>query len=178
MTKVNEETKKCPSCYKDIPIQAKRCSFCREDLRSWPRRHPVLMTLLIIITSPFWIAILVGFFTGLSGSQSSGSTTPTPERKTELNVKVHFTGTQFVITNLEDVDCQNSMMEVNGGLFKGGYSLDGYILEAGQEYTVGAAQFTDKDGVRFNPFSIKPQNISISCRGNNKLTTASWYGEF
>lgn len=177
MNKTKEETKKCPSCDKDISIKAKRCPFCRQDLRSWGRRHPILTAFLIIITSPFWIAALVGFLVGLTGSYKNDAT-PTPERKKDLNVNVNFTGTQFVITNHEEFPCQNSMMEVNGGLFKGGYSMDGYILEAGQEYTVGAAQFTDKDGVRFNPFNIKPQSFSVSCRGNNELTTGIWYGEF
>lgn len=176
----NKDTKICPSCTKEISAKAKRCPHCTQDLRSWFIRHPILTFLLIIVTSPFWIAILVGFTQGLTSSSSSESTdtTPTPVKQTELNARVHFTGTQFEISNLDKYDCQNARMEINGGLFKGGYSLDGYILEAGHGYTVGAAQFTDKDGNRFNPFSIKPQNYSISCRGDNEMSSAFWYGEF
>jgi hypothetical protein len=165
---------------KKIDERAKKCPYCQTDQRGWFRRHPILTTLLVIITSPFWIAALVGFFQGFTGSGSpdSSNTTPTHERQQTFHVNVHYTGTQFVITNLDKFDCQNSTMEINGGLLKGGYSYDGYILEAGQEYTVGAAQFTKSDGTRFNPFAIKPQNISIGCRGDNELTSAIWYGEF
>jgi hypothetical protein len=80
MNKTVEETKKCPSCDKDISLKAKRCPYCRQDLRGWFSRHPILTILLILISSPFWIAILVGFSQGITGSssQNGGSATATP----------------------------------------------------------------------------------------------------
>lgn len=103
---------------------------------------------------------------------------PTPSTRYDFKASVRFTGTQFVITNLDDLDCQNAKMEINGGIFRGGYVLEGYTLEAGKTYEVGALQFAKSDGTRFNPFEIKPKDFYIMCRGRNALDGASWLGEF
>src|SRR5690349_17114267 len=104
-----QETKKCPSCDKTISLKAKRCPYCREDLRGWFRKHPILTVLLVLITSPLWIGILVGFFSGLTGSGNVNktNTTPTPEHQTTFSAQVNFTGSQFFISNKESVDCQD-----------------------------------------------------------------------
>lgn len=36
-------------------------------------------------------------------------------------------------------------------------------IEAGTTYSIGAMQFTLKDGTRFNPFQTKPKDFSIGC---------------
>lgn len=90
------------------------------------------------------------------------STPPAPTRRTELNAEVRFTGTQFVITNKESFDLTNVKMEINGGLFSGGYELKHNRMKANDTYTVGALQFADSDGKRFNPFQMKPQKFTIS----------------
>jgi hypothetical protein len=92
---------------------------------------------------------------------------------TQFNTSVNFTGTQFVITNLDNYDCVGSLMSVNNK-----YSLDGYTLEKGESYTVGAGEFTEGDDVRFNPYTVKPTSFSIFCRGNNELSRATWTGQF
>lgn len=169
-----ETTKKCSSCDKEISAKAKKCPYCQQDLRSWFRKHPILTFLGIMIL------LVVGLSSSSSkegGKQTSTSKpTPTPER--DFKASVDFTGSQFVISNLDELDCVNAKMEINGGILSGGYVLDGYTLEKGQTYTVGAMQFTEKDGTRFNPLNTKPKNFFISCRGNNDLNYASWYGEF
>ncbi len=96
-----------------------------------------------------------------------------PPIQRNFKASVRFTGTQFVITNLDDLDCQNAKMEINGGIFKGGYVYEGYILEAGETYEVGAMQFTKSDGARFNPFETKPKEFFIMCGGRNLLNGAS-----
>lgn len=174
----HKETKKCPSCDESISVKAKRCPKCQVDLRSWFRRHPILTFLLILISSPLWLAFIGGIFSGASSGQKNTNSSPEPSRKLEFKAAVNFTGTQFVITNLEQADCQNVKMEINGGLLKDGFSMDGYRLEANQVYTVGAGEFVNKDGDRFNPFSKKPQSINIFCRGDNELSYATFYGEF
>lgn len=80
-----------------------------------------------------------------------------------LNASVRFTGTQFIITNNDSFDWRNVELEINPGLLKSGYKLNAGLMKAEQTYTVGASQFAKPDGTRFNPFSIKPQSISISC---------------
>lgn len=44
-----EDKKICPECGSQIPISAKRCPFCRKNLRSWPRRHPIMSFLIFSI---------------------------------------------------------------------------------------------------------------------------------
>ena len=115
MKTTSEETKKCPSCDKDISARAKRCPYCRQDLRSWFRRHPILTTLLVIITSPFWIAALVGFSQGITSSSSQSNSTaiatPTPvateaeisdlgQRYYDSHIKMKWFDGQFYSGNL------------------------------------------------------------------------------
>jgi hypothetical protein len=87
---------------------------------------------------------------------------PAPPVRTELSASVRFTGTQFVITNNESFDLTNIKMEINGGIFSGGYELKHGRMKAKETYTVGALQFADNDGKRFNPFQMKPQKFTIS----------------
>lgn len=89
--------------------------------------------------------------------------TPSKPLYVSLNASVKFTGTQFIITNNDSFDWRNVELEINPGLLKSGYKLNAGVMSAGHTYTVGALQFAKPDGTRFNPFSIKPQSISISC---------------
>lgn len=172
--------KKCKSCMKEIDNKAKKCPYCQEDQRSFFRRHPILTFLIVIIFAPLVLA-------GMSGSSTQnnngGITTPAPTKQASLTASVSFTGTQFVISNLDKHTCENAEMKVNGN-----YALNGYNLESALDstvktgtatvYKVGAGQFTKGDGTRFNPFAVKPLNFSISCRGNNELSSAFGYWEF
>ncbi len=116
-------------------------------------------------------------FTYISSTFNAPGINPTQpqqvQAKRDFRVGVNFTGTQFVITNLDDNDCIGSRMAVDNK-----YELNDYTLEKGQSYTVGAAQFADGSGVRFNPFALKPSSFSVICQGNNGLTHAYWTGMF
>lgn len=171
MTKDNEPTKRCKHCQEEINKKAKRCPKCQGDLRGFVERHPILSFLGAIIILPF-------FLVAVMDTGTNDSNTEQISRRETLRANVRFTGTQFVISNLDDVDCLGSQMSVNGGLTKGGYELNDYNLRAGETYTVGALQFADGNGNRFNPVQIKPQNFFIYCRGNNELQGAYWGGEF
>lgn len=106
------------------------------------------------------------------------SKTNSQPRRDNFKAEVNFTGSQFEIKNNDDLDCENAKMQVNG---INGYSLNGYKLEAGQSYTVGAMQFTKDDGTRLNPFLVKPKSFNIYCSSigaTNALSGSSWYGEF
>jgi len=116
----------------------------------------------------------IGFLVGDSSTKSNtDSNEPQVERNTDFNAEVTFNGSQFIITNVDDYNCIDSWMSVNNK-----YWLKGYTLEKGQTYTVGAAEFTEGDNTRFNPFTIKPASYSIICRGNNELNQAIWAGQF
>jgi hypothetical protein len=92
---------------------------------------------------------------------SSTSPSQTPPRTTELNASVRFSGTQFIITNEDSFNWSSVKMEVNGGIISGGYELTVPTMKAKETYTVGAMQFADSDGKRFNPFQMKPQKFTI-----------------
>lgn len=178
-----EQTKRCPSCDKEISIRAKKCPFCQSDLRGFFRRHPILTFFVILLTSPFWGAFLFGLFSGASGGKSDSEGSPQPSKKEELAAAVNFTGTEFIISNLDKYVCQNARMQVNGEFTLEGYNLESALDPNDQSaganvYKVGAGQFTKGNGIRLNPFAIKPKNFSISCRGDNELSSAFWYGEF
>lgn len=171
MNKIIE--KKCPSCDKVISIKAKKCPYCQSDLRNWFSRHPILTFLGILLLIPFIISSIAS----PSGSNEAESAT-SGKSENPVKVSVLTDGIQIHINNLEESDCVNARMEINGGLFKGGYVLDGNTLEGKTEYTVGAGQFTDKDGNRFAFQSKKIQSFQVYCRGENDLNGRSWYGNF
>jgi hypothetical protein len=140
-------------------------------------------TILIIFVCVSILNFIINQITGKNSPQGSSVTTPTPSRQATFVASVNFTGNQFVISNLDTHTCENAKMQVNDN-----YELNGYKLESGLNsvtqsgevtvYKVGAAQFATKDGTRFNPYATKPTKFFISCRGDNELTGAYWYGEF
>lgn len=173
MKKEQTGTKMCPSCDKEISAKAKRCPYCRQDLRGWFRRHPILTFFGIL-----FCFIAIAMYGNNTTSSGDGK-----ESQTTFVASVNFNNGEFIISNLDKSTCENARMKVNDE-----YTLEGYKLDSGLDsaaktgqatvYKVGAGQFTKGDGTRFNPFLTKPKNFSIGCRGNNELTNAFWYGEF
>ena len=130
-------------------------------------------------SSPLGIGYLV--FIILAAIIYSWSSTPTKKEETQssiiyLNASVSFTGTQFIIKNNDNYDWLNIKMEVNGGLWKGGFILKYDRVIAGETYTVGALQFAKGDGTRLNPFVIKPNSFDIYCYDSKGDLIASWHG--
>jgi hypothetical protein len=106
------------------------------------------------------------------------------KKQETFTATVIFTGTQFIISNLDINDCENSQMRLNSD-----YKLDGYTIKSTINsidektnktlvYTVGASQFVKNNGTRFNPYITKPLNFYIGCQGNNELNGIYWYGKF
>lgn len=111
------------------------------------------------IISIFALCIFIFLAFGSSGSDGDSGKNST----IDLKASVNFTGTQFIIKNNDTFNYTNVKLEVNSQGLKNGYILKTSILKAGESFTVGAAQFTKGDGTRFNPFTIKPKNLSIWC---------------
>lgn len=142
----------------------------RENLKNPPKKKKgiscfgaiaILFILAVIVTIP--------------GALVKSTPNKTLHRE-NFRASVNFTGTQFVISNNDDLDCENARLEVNGS-----YNLNGYTLKMGEKYTVGALQFSKDDGTRLNPFQVKPKTFSIYCSqigASNDLGGAGWYGEF
>ena len=76
----------------------------------------------------------------------------------DINAIVAFTGTQFEITNNTPYGWRNVELTVNKK-----YILRINLMKAKETYTVGAMQFTKKDGSRFNPFTHAPLTFQIVC---------------
>ncbi len=83
-------------------------------------------------------------------------------RHVDLNATVRFTGTQFVIKNGDSFDWENVKLDVNSHGLSSGFVYQTARMRAGETYFVGAMQFAQSDGVRFNPFTLKVQNLYIS----------------
>jgi len=134
------------------------------------KKHPAMRCFIalvvIFVGIPSLVAgVLVSSPTSSPTSSDTTSDESQVERRTEFKTTVNFTGTQFVITNLDDCDCVGSLMSINNK-----YSLDEYTLEKGQSYTVGAGEFTEGNNMRFNPYTIKPTGFSIICRGDTEAS--------
>ena len=123
------------------------------------------------------VVLLLMILLAIASSSNSDGGSDSSSSTKELNASVQFTGTQFVITNKDSFDWKNVKLEVNSQGLKSGYILRTSLIEAGQTYTVGAAQFAKKDGERFNPFSHKATNFSIWCDLSGG-TNGHYYGEW
>lgn len=99
----------------------------------------------LILASVLLLFILYGVF-----GNKAGNSDPS------LKANMSFTGTQFVITNLDEMNWTDVKIEVNEE-----FTLNVDLIEAGNIYTVGAGQFAKEDGTRFNPFTMKPRKLSI-----------------
>jgi hypothetical protein len=98
-----------------------------------------------------------------TGTDDTNTGTKTDSSTVDLHASVTFTGSQFIITNLDNFDWTDVKLEVNPQTFSSGYTLHADVIRAGSVYTVGAMQFADSGGERFNPFTHKPQKFSVWC---------------
>ena len=89
------------------------------------------------------------------GTCLGGTTTET----IDLSASVSFDGAQFTITNNDSFDWHDVKFYLNDD-----YKLTYPLLSAKTTYTVGAMQFTKSDGTMFNPVTMKPLKMAISCK--------------
>lgn len=123
----------------------------------------------------FLVLVVIVYFIMFSGDDGEDEKETKPS-SIDLTASVSFTGTQFVIINLDTFDWTNVRLEVNSGLLKSGYVLKTQRMSSEETYTVGAMQFAKGDGTRLNPFTTKPQNFSIWC--DTPRGKGFWYSEW
>jgi hypothetical protein len=161
----------CPRCQTPNPPSASGCQKCglqfsiqviTEGQDKASKKHSGKYNIL------FWLVILIaaiaayGYFKNSGDILSSDSNRePAPKPDPKITASVKFSGTEFIITNKDSFDWTNVRMEINGGIFSGGYDLKHPIIKAGETYSVGALQFADSDGNRFNPFQMKPKSFTV-----------------
>lgn len=137
------------------------------DWKAFVNRNRGLVIFFAVIGAGFLLALIFRSDKPINRPSAkpptpSTSLAPSPPKATELNAAVRFDGKQFTITNKDSFDWNSVKMEINGGIFSGGYELKTDVMKAGQTYTVGSMQFADSDGKRFNPFQMKPQKFVIA----------------
>jgi len=177
-------TEKCPFCGQEIDVEATRCFFCGSQLdeesieirleqiqiqekveSAQKTRKPVALEVIVVI-----ILICAALFHGSPSRKkySSGDAGPSDSSTVRLNAKVTFTGTRFVIYNNDSFDWKNVKLEILSESIENCFSLRVPKISAGETYTAGAAEFSKKDGARFNPFTMEPKRFWIRCDTPNK----------
>ena len=170
-------TEKCPFCGQEIDAAATRCFFCGaelneesvhkrleqlhvQDVRVAKRiRNPLLIKVVVVL-------ILVGavFFYGTSGRKRISDVDSSGRRSTvKLNAKVIYPGARFIISNNDSFDWKNVKLEIISVTTEARFSLRVPNISAGETYTAVAAEFLKDDGVRFNPYTMKPKKFWILC---------------
>ncbi|UCC96302.1 MAG: zinc ribbon domain-containing protein [Phycisphaerales bacterium] len=172
-------TEKCPFCGQEIDAEATRCFFCgasldeesiekrleqlhyQEDVRLARKvRSPVVLEVLVV-------GILLGIilFHGTPGGKhSSPLESPSQSSTVRLNAEVTFAGAQFVLSNNDSFDWENVKLEVVSADSGEPFCLTvSETIPAGGTYTAEAAEFCRKDGIPFDPFSMKLDRFWIRC---------------
>ena len=154
----------CPECKNEISSQAEACPKCGYSLQKKSEKKSSMGCgtgcLIVIILFVIYIVFAKIVYFSDSGSSSSSSSSSS---NVDLNARVNFTGTEFVIVNNDSFDWTNIKLEVNSKTLSSGYTFEAYSMNAGQTYTIGATRFAKSDGEKFNPFTHKALNLSIWC---------------
>jgi hypothetical protein len=108
--------------------------------------------------------ILLFLFMYMRNTGTSNQVVSTERTQPKINAKVQFDGKQFVITNLDTFDWSDVKLELNDT-----FTLTAAVIRANSTYTVGAMQFSDTRGTRFNPFTMKARELSICANTANGL---------
>jgi len=153
-----DQRRACPFCREQILASAVKCKHCGEFLTAKPKKVPWCW---LLLTVPLIVLFMV-FIASTDTSEPSRPSTVEPST-VELSASISFDGGQFVISNNDSFDWTNVELEVNSKLFSGGYKFRTSVIRAGDVCTVGAMQFADSDGERFNPFTHKALKLTIWC---------------
>jgi hypothetical protein len=107
-----------------------------------------------------------------------GGGTPDPSTQlADLNAAVRFTGTQFVVENKGTQAWRDVELDLNGGTFSSGYIYRFDSVPPFGSATIGAMQFANSDGQRFNPITHKPQKFVITATlpsGQKGIYAGGW----
>jgi hypothetical protein len=153
-------TKLCKQCSTIIPFKAKKCPNCQSDLRSWPRRHPILTTFLLLFVLP----VVITSATSSSPDTTQKNSIPSSPRisPSRLNASVTLVsdaGTK--ITNNE----QQDWVGCSFLLYSDGenYSVNNDGIKAGSFVAIGYANYLDSRGRKFERRSHTPGALTITC---------------
>lgn len=173
---------KCPFCGQEIDTEAAKCFFCGaeldeasvekriEQLEREDSKKPALKTKcpLVLQLIVFFILIFVALFSGTSKRKPESLEAGTSEQSAvRLNAKVTPSGSQFTIVNNDSFDWTNVELQIISKTAGSNFILNVPKIPSGETYTLRAAEFTMKDGTRFNPYTMKPDRFWIWCETPN-----------
>ncbi len=165
----NSKLINCKECGNTVSKKAETCPSCGAPVKKKPTQYGCGALILLIFILFIFSYIYTSNFTSDSKTSSKPSST-----LIKLNTDINFGGEQFVILNKDPFDWKNVELEINSKFLSGGYSLRTPIMKSLEIYTVGAMQFTNSDGKKFNPFTHKVLNISIT--GDTPKGLGHYYG--
>lgn len=99
---------------------------------------------------------------------------PIKEPVKDLDVTVENNEVAIRITNNEKEEWTDCKFEINPKVFGSGYSYGQSIFIAQDVMTIPYREFTNGDGTRFNSYTTKVQELSISCKVNDVLRFANF----
>lgn len=142
--------KKCKKCQSEIDIKATKCPNCQSDLRSWPKKHPIITVLLVLL--------IIGIVTsGGSKGKKNGSNTQLPQTKNEETAKP---------TEVEVIKI--SALELGDDFDANQVSAEKKWQGKKVEFSAKISNITDS-GLSFQNITSKDFSITqISCRIKNK----------
>lgn len=161
----------CPDCNRQISDSARDCPGCGRPMND-PHKSSGdsdddkksslsgLSGCLVVVL----VIIIVGAISSIADSCSGKSASQSPPEHHDLNAAVTFTGSQFRITNRDAFGWLDCKLEVNPKTFSSGFIAKLQELKPNDTAIIGAMQFANGDGQRFNPFAYKPTSMSIYCR--------------
>ncbi|MFC1781775.1 hypothetical protein ACFLZ8_05900 [Planctomycetota bacterium] len=169
---------RCPFCGQEIDSEAKRCFFCgseldretieekleqlhRQNLSKPLHKIRSLLLKLLFVGIIVLVVIIVFYF---KEKQNLIPEILSPGGSTvRLNAKITYTGIQYIIVNNNSFEWTNVELNILSDNIEDLYSLRLDKVSSEQTITVRAAEFTNSNGVKFNPYRIQARWFSIWC---------------
>ncbi len=148
---------KCKECGNEVSTEAKACPKCGASI-----------AIILAKSADWWTPTLVVVVVLILIALCSPKDSNVPERHLTA---VASRGDQFVIRNNDTFAWGNCDLELNDD-----YKIKGVNIEASENFSVKARDFTKKDGTRFNPFTTKSQTLFIYCRQTPHGTLSTLLG--